>query len=872
MTFPDGENHPDYRFAKTTNNGQWGTYFPRKDDDFDRSAWEQRKAEREVRDLEIERQRLEKCLSPEQRDSEYRVILNQLTLSNVDRQYLESRGVLPEVIAHCRSVEKWQKLAHSIHINLPGANQYGNGLSNPWDGILVPIANHLGQFVGLRLHDPNNKTTGNPKYIWLSSQKRGVTPNLPNGELPAGTHYPNEITKPGVIGLCEGMEWKAPTAAQKLGFPVMGFSGHNAIANSPQQIQATINYCAQLWGMNPKEITLSPIPDGNCLTNESVNKSLTTAIKDWENHDYTVEIAWWGQSPDLGDIDEISPDIAIEFIPSAQFLASSPVNKKEDKVSLKIAIKAYIAEKDPYKRDEMLTGFYKQGLSDRRINNLVSYETAASSTQRSNRFKPSDFRTLASEGKKWLIPGLMASTGVTLLTAPPGGFKTTFAFDLAGSVINGTSFMGEPIKENGPVVFACSDEPITEAQERATMQGFIHSEDYEYLDNWNLGQLDLLEESIADLRPKLVIVDSFDSIHRDSGHDENATGSSMAIKKLNELAKKYSTQILVIHHENKDPKLSGVNKARGSSAIVAAANAHIRLLPVPSESERVIVTIEKMRGGSTRKILCDIDFYNVRFEPEVNLEWEQQAGQRDIILSFLQSNPGKWFEVGELNQYLGWTGKGIYKPLKQLSNHGEIQIKPNCKGRKGMVYRFPCTGDSEDDQPPTPPSLSTETPKENNTVETLTHQGLEDSHLLVTSWSPLSHLLVTDTVTSTEDIKAETLTQTDSHLVTSEGGTLEGGGLDDQTLPESVPPTKTEVITTDPCSFAVPEGSANDFPINDQDWPEAKAINDAQLSTLGWDFETAQEHLMSKFGVTSRKGLTYGQFWEWVNYCGEFSQ
>ncbi|MBE9204893.1 AAA family ATPase [Synechocystis salina LEGE 06099] len=460
--------------------------------------------------------------------------------------------------------------------------------------------------------------------------------------------------------------------------------------------------------------------------------------------------------------------------------------------ALKIAVKAYIAEKDPYKRDRMLADFYRQKISDKRLTALVAYEMAAGSTQRSSLLTPSEFRTLASEGKQWLVPSLFPVTGVTLLTAPPGGFKSTFAFDLAGSVINGTSFLGEPIKRNGPVVFACSDEPREEAQERATMQGFIHTEDYVYLEEWNIGQLDLLEEAIANKRPAVVIVDSYDSIHQNAGHDENSIAASWAIKQLNGLAKKYSTQIVVIQHENKDPKLSGVNKARGHTSIVAAANAHIRLLPVPNESDRVIVAIEKMRGGATRKILCDIDFYNVRFEPEINLEWEQQAGQREIILSFLQNNPGRWFEVSELNHYLGWAGKGIYKPLKQLSGRGEIMVKPNSMGRKGMVYSVPCTdSDTVGEQIYTLPP-HTEFDKKENNSQTLIQQEIEDSHLLVTSQSPFSHLLVTSENLDT----TETLTQSDSHLVTSEGGS-KGGVCESTNLDlETVPQTKTEEITT----------------------------------------------------------------------------
>jgi hypothetical protein len=301
----------------TAKDGRTGKFVPRTANDFDRDAWEKSKRQREAREKELERQRWEKCLGPEQRNREYRAILAELSLTNSHGQYLKNRGVSPEIISHCRSVEKWQKLTHTAHVNLPGVNQYGKGLTSPWAGILVPIVDHLGRVTGLRLHDPNSKTTGNPKYIWLSSAKRGVSPNLHNGEQPAGTYYPDRTdpTNPGkfeTFGLVEGMEYKAPTAAQRLGFPVMGFSGHGAIVNSPQQIQALIDHV----GANRIVI----IPDDNCLENEAVYKSLTKTIEYWSGQNYTVEIAWWGQTKKGdGDIDEIDGDRQIYYIDKAEF-------------------------------------------------------------------------------------------------------------------------------------------------------------------------------------------------------------------------------------------------------------------------------------------------------------------------------------------------------------------------------------------------------------------------------------------------------------------------------------------------------------------------------------------------------------------------
>lgn len=315
MTFPDGDgDNPDYRWVKPTQ-GDYpgGIHVERTDNDFDREAWLQKKAERETRERELEQQRLEKCLTSAQRDREIRSILNQLSLSHVHRQYLEKRNVPAKIVNNCRSVTKGDYghgLAQPVHVNLPGAWKDGKGLSVAYSGILVAIANHLGQFIGLRLHDPTK--TQDAKYCWLTSSSRGIKPNLPNGELPSATHYPDQLTKPEAIGLCEGMEWKSATAANRLGFPVMGFSGHGGISNTPQQIQALLDHTGAT------EIII--IPDDNCLTNKGVSKSLTSAINYWEGKGYTVKIAWWGQlSKGIGDIDEISPDLVVKFIAPNEF-------------------------------------------------------------------------------------------------------------------------------------------------------------------------------------------------------------------------------------------------------------------------------------------------------------------------------------------------------------------------------------------------------------------------------------------------------------------------------------------------------------------------------------------------------------------------
>ncbi|AGF53740.1 slr6031 (plasmid) [Synechocystis sp. PCC 6803] len=321
MTFPDGDGHPDYRYVKPSENGLWGVHYPRKDGDFDRQAWEKRKEERETRNREIERQRLEKCLDPDRRDAEIRGILSQLTLTDGARRYLENRSVPPEIIDRCRSVKRWQKLAQPAHVNLAGVSKLGNQLNNGWDGILEVVPDHLGRLIAMRLHDPDHKTTGNPKYVWLSSKKRGITPHLANGENPIGLFWPGGLAstaKPQRIGLCEGLEFKAPAAANRLEFPVIGFSGYQFL-QSPETLKEIIT------NLNP-DAQLVLIPDGGSVQDARISRSHGETLATLTN---PVTVAWWGQFTKAdGDIDEIAGDRLVEFISPEQFLSYCPQRPK----------------------------------------------------------------------------------------------------------------------------------------------------------------------------------------------------------------------------------------------------------------------------------------------------------------------------------------------------------------------------------------------------------------------------------------------------------------------------------------------------------------------------------------------------------------
>jgi len=270
--------------------------------------------EKREREKQLERERHARSLSPIERDREIKKILNQLTLSDGDRILLKSREYLTDDrIANFRTVDQWQKLPISVSPGLSGVNLDGGKLNNPLNGILVPVPDHDGLFVGLRLYNPNSRQNDHGKYIWLSSRARGVEPKLQNGELPIAIYWPKELKHHDRLGLCEGLEIKPAIAADRLGIPFIGASGGN-FAGSKESLLNAIKSIKERLGNTDAVVTL--YPDAGSLANENVinqYRKLSDILP--------ISVAYWGHGFDkkIGDIDETDNIESIEFLSPSQF-------------------------------------------------------------------------------------------------------------------------------------------------------------------------------------------------------------------------------------------------------------------------------------------------------------------------------------------------------------------------------------------------------------------------------------------------------------------------------------------------------------------------------------------------------------------------
>jgi len=414
----------DYQFLKED---KWGFRIFKHKDDIEKEKnktkkqqREEKRRQREERDRQRKEQ-LKQQLTIEERDKAIRRLLSQLNLNATDREKLRGRGLTDDQIneAGYRSVSQWQEL-DGITVALAGINRRGN-LNNPWDGILIPIPNEDGLWVGMRLHDPNAKGTGNAKYIWLSSPKSGKTPHYRNGENPIAVYYPSQYQHYDRIGLCEGLEWKPKMAAERLGYPVIGFSGSH-FDSSPETLKATLSKLQGAIGNSEPELRL--IADGGIAVNPHVTGGYRSTAKLLEGWGYTSSILDWGQLTDktAGDIDEISSEVleSAKLITATDFIAFPDPDFGREKW----------AEPDPeeYKQhekeeEEEAARVEAEKERDQEIWKQNYPIAAKKNYKRLKQFAP-DIRINTPLLQKKEIEGLVATGQATCIRSPMGTGKT----------------------------------------------------------------------------------------------------------------------------------------------------------------------------------------------------------------------------------------------------------------------------------------------------------------------------------------------------------------------------------------------------------------------------------------------------------------
>lgn len=213
------------------------------------------------------------------------------------------------------------------------------------------------------------------------------------------------------------------------------------------------------------------------------------------------------------------------------------------------------------------------------------------------------------EEHRWLIDGLWAEEAVGIVGGEPKCCKSFLALDMAVAVASGTACLRRyAVARPGRVLLFAAEDALHIV--RARLDGICHAAgvkladiDIEVITAPSL-RLDVeldrksLAETVAALRPRLLILDPFVRLHR---IDENVSGEvAPLLAYLRELQRRFQLAVVVVHHARK-----GAGKARAGQALRGSSEFHAwgdSNLYLRRTGEQLSLAIEQRAAASSTGI------------------------------------------------------------------------------------------------------------------------------------------------------------------------------------------------------------------------------------------------------------------------------
>lgn len=209
----------------------------------------------------------------------------------------------------------------------------------------------------------------------------------------------------------------------------------------------------------------------------------------------------------------------------------------------------------------------------------------------------------------WLVEGLWSDGAVGILGGEPKCCKSFLALELAVAVSSGRPCLGRyQVQKPGPVLlFAAED---SHQIVKARLNGIamarnvsLHDLDIQVItaERLRLDQSEdtsALEQTVATVQPRLLILDPFVRLHR---IDENSSTEVAAIlEKMRLIQRRYGTAILIVHHAKKNGGATRAGQAlRGSSEFHAWGDSNLYMR---RGLENLTLTMEHRAAPSTSGI------------------------------------------------------------------------------------------------------------------------------------------------------------------------------------------------------------------------------------------------------------------------------
>lgn len=295
--------------------------------------------------------------------------------------------------------------------------------------------------------------------------------------------------------------------------------------------------------------------------------------------------------------------------------------------------------------------------------------------------------TARPEEHRWLVTGLWAEQAVGIVGGEPKCCKSFLALELAVAVACGAPCLRRfSVPQPGRVLLYAAEDAAHIVRRR--LEGICAAAGHRLTDldvqviTAPTLRLDLaadraaLERTVAELAPRLLILDPFVRLHR---IDENASGEvAPLLAYLRELQRQHALSVLVVHHARKSAAGMRAGQAlRGSSEFHAWGDSNLYLR---RSADTLSLTIEHRAAPSPPSIMLELKAQGEALALEIAQPPSPVApaiSSVDERITTALQDAARALTIKELRPLCRVRNATLYERLASLINAGQVQRTPD---------------------------------------------------------------------------------------------------------------------------------------------------------------------------------------------------
>ena len=211
---------------------------------------------------------------------------------------------------------------------------------------------------------------------------------------------------------------------------------------------------------------------------------------------------------------------------------------------------------------------------------------------------------IRSPDQQWLIRAIWSRCAVGIIGGAPKCCKSWLGLDMAVSVASGSPCLGRfPVEQAGPTLVFLAEDAIPAVRARIEALCTQRRIDIDRLDLHVItastlrldlaGDQERLKATLADLQPRLLVLDPLVRLHR---LDENSAADiSKLLGFIREMQRTFDTAIVLVHHASKKHRAQPGQSLRGSSDLHAFGDSNAYLA---RRKDRITLTLEHRSAKS----------------------------------------------------------------------------------------------------------------------------------------------------------------------------------------------------------------------------------------------------------------------------------